>query len=46
MAIAMKDENSESVARIIFEKWITVFGPLEYLLSDRGRHFLGELIEN
>jgi RNase H-like domain found in reverse transcriptase/Integrase zinc binding domain/Integrase core domain len=46
MAVAMKDEKAETVARILFKKWITIFGPPEYLLSDRGRNFTGELIEN
>jgi hypothetical protein len=46
MAVAMKDEKAETVARIMFEKWIKVFGPPEYLLSDRGRNFTFELIEN
>jgi hypothetical protein len=46
VAVAMKDEKAETVARILFEKWITIFGPPEYLLSARGRNFTSELIEN
>jgi hypothetical protein len=46
MAVAMKDKKAETVARIIFEKWITVVGPPEYLLSDRGRNVTGVVIEN
>jgi hypothetical protein len=46
MAVTMKDEKAETVAHVLFEKWITVFMPPQYLLSDIGRNFTGEVIEN
>jgi transposase InsO family protein len=46
VAVAIKDEKAETVARIPFEKWVTVVGPPEYLLSDRGRNVTGGVIEN
>jgi transposase InsO family protein len=46
MAIATKDEKADTVAKAIFERWIYVFGPPERLLSDRGRNFTADVIEN
>jgi len=44
VAVAMADEGADTVARELFERWISVFGPPEQLLSDRGPNFTGEVI--
>jgi Integrase core domain len=46
MALAMPDEKAETVSRLPFDRWVTVFGPPEQLLSDQGRNFVGGVIEH
>jgi Integrase core domain len=46
MALAMPDEKAETVSQLILDRWVTVFGPKEQLLSDKGRNFVGEVLEN
>jgi Integrase zinc binding domain/Integrase core domain len=42
MALAMPDEKAETGSRLHFDRWLTVFGPPEHLLSDQGKNFVGE----
>ncbi|KAA8491006.1 Transposon Ty3-I Gag-Pol polyprotein [Porphyridium purpureum] len=44
VAVALPDEKAETVARSFLQTWLTVFGPPESILSDRGSNFVGEVI--
>jgi transposase InsO family protein len=46
MALAMPDEKAETVSLFLLDRWVTVFGPKEQLLSDKGRNFVGGVLEN
>jgi transposase InsO family protein len=37
MALAMPDDKAETVSLLLVDRWVTLFGPPEQLLSDQGR---------
>ena len=45
MAFVMKDQTAKTVARVLYEQFITVFGAPAKLLSDRGANFTSRLVE-
>ena len=45
MAFVMRDQTAKMVARVLYERFITVFGALAKLLSDRGANFISRLVE-
>ena len=45
MAFIMKDQTAKTVARVLYEWFITVFGAPAKLLSDRGANFTSRLVE-
>jgi transposase InsO family protein len=42
----VKDESAKSIGQILLNRWILQFGPLEKLLSDRGKVFMGDVIRH
>ncbi|CAK1595247.1 unnamed protein product [Parnassius mnemosyne] len=42
-AIPTDDTSAESVAKIIYENWITRFGPPKTITTDQGRNFESNL---
>ena len=45
MAFATKDQKAKSIAQILYEWFILVFGALAKLLSDQGANFTSTLVE-
>ena len=45
-ALAIPDEKGETIAKILIEEWISIFGPMERLLSDCGPNLTGAVVEN
>ena len=45
MAFITKDQKAKTVARILYERFIAVFGAPAKLLSDRGANFTSALVE-
>ena len=45
MAFITKDQTAKTVARVVYEQFITVFGVPAKLLSDRGANFTSRLVE-
>ncbi len=43
--MAVPDEKAETIARVLIDEWISVFGPMESLLSDRGPNLLGCVVD-
>lgn len=46
VAVPLKNELAETVARAVLNYWVLSFGPPEKLLSDRGKTFVGKVIKN
>jgi hypothetical protein len=44
-AYPVADERFETIAKVLLEGWILRYGPPEKLLSDRGKVFVGEMLE-
>ena len=44
MAFVMKDQTAKTVARVLYEQFITIFGVPAKLLSDRGANFTSRLV--
>ncbi len=44
-ALTVPDEKAETIARVLIDEWISVFGPMESLLSDRGPNLLGCVVD-
>jgi transposase InsO family protein len=38
-------ETAAAIAEVVFERWITVFGPPLRLLSDRVKVFVSEVVQ-
>ena len=45
MAFVTKDQKAKTVAQILYEQFISVFGTPAKLLSDRGTNFTSALVE-
>ena len=45
MAFITKDQTAKTVARVLYEQFITIFGAPAKLLSDRGANFTSRLVE-
>ena len=45
MAFVMKDQTAKTVARVLYEQFITIFGVPAKLLSDRGANFTSRLVK-
>lgn len=43
-ARAIPDEKAETIAQVLLEEWIGVFGPMEWLLSDEGPNMVGKVM--
>jgi hypothetical protein len=46
MTIAVPAETVAAISEVLFERCIAVFGPLVRLLSDRGKMFVLEVVQN
>jgi Integrase core domain len=44
VAVAIKNDTADTVARMLLTRWLAIFGPPERLLSDRGPNFAGDVI--
>ncbi len=44
-AIPIPDEKAETIARVIVDEWVSIFGPMVRLLSDRGPNLIGKIVE-
>ena len=44
-AVPIPDERAQTVAQAILDGWVSVFGPMECLLSDRGPNVIGGVVE-
>ena len=45
MAFITKDQKAKTIAHILYERFISVFGAPAKLLSDRGMNFTSTLVE-
>jgi hypothetical protein len=45
-AYPVPDEKFETIAKVLLDGWILRYGPPEKLLSDRGKVFVGKMLEN
>ena len=45
MAFVTKDQKAKTLTRILYERFISVFGMPAKLLSDRGANFTSTLVE-
>ncbi len=43
--VLIPDEKSETIIRVIVDEWISIFGPMVRLLSDRGPNLIGKIVE-
>jgi transposase InsO family protein len=39
VAVPLRDEKAETIAEVLFDRWIAIFGPPFRLLSDLGKPF-------
>jgi hypothetical protein len=44
VAVPISDERADTVARVTFDRWVSVFGPPEQLLTDLGPNFASGVI--
>ena len=44
-AILIPDERPDTVAKRILDEWVSISGPMENLLSDRGPNFIGTVVK-
>jgi Integrase zinc binding domain len=44
VAVPMSDESADTVARVFFDRWVSVFGPPEQLLTDLGPNIASGVI--
>ncbi len=44
-AVPIPDEKAETIARVIVDEWVSVFGTMVRLLSDRGPSLMGKIVE-
>lgn len=44
-AVAVPEERAETIAAAIMDHWISLFGRIESLLSDRGPSFIGHIVD-
>jgi transposase InsO family protein len=45
MAVPISDESDDTVARVFIDRWVSVFGPPEQLLTDLGHNFASGVTE-
>jgi Integrase zinc binding domain/RNase H-like domain found in reverse transcriptase len=45
VAVPVRDEKAETIAEVLFERWIAIFGPPLRLLSDRGKPFVSSMVK-
>ena len=45
LAMVTKDQTTKTIARILYERFIVVFGALAKILSNRGANFTSTLVE-
>jgi hypothetical protein len=45
-AYPVPDEKFETIAKVLLDGWILRYGPPEKLLSDRGKVFVGKMLES
>lgn len=45
-AKAIPDEKAGTIVRVLVEEWISVFGPMEQLLSGGGTNLVGKVVED
>jgi hypothetical protein len=44
VAAPISDESADTVARVFFDRWVSVFGPPEQLLMELGPNFASGII--
>jgi transposase InsO family protein len=45
VAVPVRDEKAETIAEVLFDRWIAIFGPPLRLLSDRGKPFVSSMVK-
>ena len=45
LAVMTKDQTAKTIAKVLYKRFITVFGMPARLLSDRGANFISVLVE-
>jgi transposase InsO family protein len=45
VVVPISDNRSDTVARVFFDKWMSVFEPREKLLTDLGPNFASGVVE-
>jgi transposase InsO family protein len=46
LAVPVGDELASTVARVLLDRWVLLFGPPERILSDKGKTFVGNVVAN
>lgn len=45
-AVPVEDEQASTIASTLLREWISIFGPMERLIADRGPSLIGKIMEN
>ena len=45
-AVPIPDEKAETVAKVLLDEWISIFGPMEKLMSDGGTNLVSKVVES
>jgi hypothetical protein len=45
VAVPLRDEKAETIAKVLFDRWIAIFGPPLRLLSDQGKPFVSAMVK-
>ena len=45
-AVPVPNEKATTVAKVLLDEWISVFGPMEKLMSDGGTNLVSKVVEN
>ncbi len=44
-AVPVPDEKATTIARVVVDEWVSIFGPMVRLLSDRGPSLIGKVVD-
>jgi transposase InsO family protein len=45
VAVQVRDEKAETIAEVLFDRWIAIVGPPLRLFSDRGKPFVSSIVK-
>lgn len=45
-AVPIQNEKASTVAKVLLDEWISIFGPMEKLLTDGGTNLVSKVVQN